>query len=397
MCVEDNMEFNFHICDEDKCTGCFACMNKCPKNAITSKIDDVGRTLPFIDKDKCVKCGVCVKTCPVNNPVKMQEPTICYAAQQPDKVLRDKSASGGIGAVLSEYIISTGGCVFGSAVVGKQGEVKHICAESKDEINRLRGSKYVQSDIGFSFKQVKEKLIEGKQVLFTGTPCQIAGLKNYLGKDYENLYCVDLICHGTPPMQYLREHYQVVANGEEIDSVSFRNPSIGYYLTLKNNGKTIYSSERFHDKYFYGFFRGLTYRENCYDCHYAGDKRCSDITIGDFWGIKRKTLKQIKSGCVSVILINNDKGKFLFDKINDKLIFEEREIIEAVTGNHQLREPTIKHKFRQTFIEAYKAEQDFGRAVDKTDLLKEMKKENVKWKIQCFKSKIIWKLNSLKR
>lgn len=390
------MAFDFQICDDNKCTGCFACMNKCPKSAIACRIDEVGRTLPMIDRNKCIQCGICLRTCPVNNPCELQEPQICYAAQRQDKEVREQSTSGGIAAVLSEHVLSVGGSAFGAAV-DENGNVRHICAGTKQEVNRLRGSKYVQSDIGFSFQKVEEKLQNGKTVLFIGTPCQIAGLKRYLGRDYEKLYCVDLICHGVPPMQYLKEHYQTITDGKDIDDVSFRNPAIGFFLAVRKNGRVIYSADRFHDTYFHAFFHALSYRENCYQCQYAGKKRCSDMTIGDFWGIDRKNLKVIKSGYISVILINNYKGKALFNRIKDQLYFEERKISEAVAGNKQLQAPSTKHRLREQFLAAYSSMQNFDEAVELIGLLKEMKRENIKGQINALKHKVSWKISSVLR
>lgn len=390
------MVFDYQICDADKCTGCFACMNKCPKGAIKSGIDDEGRTLPVIDKEICIQCKLCVRTCPVNTETELREPQICYAAQRHEKEIRKLSASGGVAAVLSEYVIVRQGCVFGAAV-NNEGKVCHVCATTKNEIDKLRGSKYVQSDIGFSYREAEKELQKGKMVLFIGTPCQISGLKHYLGKEYEALFCVDLICHGVPPMQYLKEHYKTVTKVENIDTVLFRDPAVGFLLSLRKNGRLIYSADRFHDTYFHAFFRSLTYRENCYECPYAGRKRCSDLTIGDFWGIDRKSLKKIKSGYISAVLINNDKGKAIFDKVKDQFVFEERQISEAVKGNKQLQTPAQKHKLRKEFIEAYKNLKDFDRAVEKIGLVREMKIENIIGKFEALKSKIAWKINSALR
>ena len=390
------MTFDYQICDSDKCTGCFACMNKCPKSAITCGVDKIGRTLPVIDKERCVRCGICLRTCPVNNPYELQEPRSCYAAQRKNKEDREQSSSGGIAAVLSEYVISTGGSVFGAAV-DEKGKVCHICAKTKEQIDRLRGSKYVQSDIGFCFRDVERELKEGRKVLFVGTPCQVSGLKHYIGKDNENLYCVDLICHGVPPMQYLKEHYDTVAGEKEIDRVSFRNPSIGFCLSIQEKGQTIYTADRFHDTYFHSFFHALTYRENCYQCSYAERKRCSDMTIGDFWGIDRKSLKNIKSGYISVALINSQKGQELFEKIKAQLNFEERAISEAVAGNKQLQVPSIKHKLRDQFLNSYENTKNFDEAIEHVGIVREMRIESIKGKIDGLKNKVIWKLNSVLR
>ena len=353
--------FDWQICKSDDCTGCFACMNKCPKQAIDCVTDLQGRTLPQIDPSKCVKCGLCKSVCPVNTPVTLNQPLDCYAAQRPDEIARKNSSSGGIGAVLSEEFIKSNGAVYG-AVVGENMQVVHACAQTLEDIEKFKGSKYVQSYIGNIYCDVLSHLTNNKKVLFTGTPCQIAGLRNFLNKDYDNLYCVDLICHGTPPMQYLNEHIKSVA-GENADFVSFRGGDRDFMIKIKSGGKEIYSKFKDEDAYYTAFFGLLTHRENCYSCRYAQTQRCGDITIGDFWGIDRQTLKTDQKGRISVVLVNTEKGKDLFDAIKDNLVFEERDLKEAADGNDQLRYPSVRHKNRTDFINKYELTGDFEKSV----------------------------------
>lgn len=368
--------FSYQICPSDDCTGCFACMNRCPKDAISCVTDDLGRTLPQISPDKCVSCGLCKKVCPQVNAVPFRVPITCYAAQRNDDKKRIKSASGGIGAVLAEEIINAGGVVYGSAV--KDGKVIHMRAETFEEVELFRGSKYVQSYIGNCFKDVQEQLKSGKKVLFIGTPCQIAGLKSFLGKECANLFCVDLICHGTPPMKYLEQHLNHKAGTSDADYITFRCGENDYHLIAVKNGKIIYKKDKLHDSYYSSFYSGLISRENCYSCTYSKQERVSDMTIGDFWGLNRSTLKTKQNGNISVILVNSVKGSRLFDSIKSELVFEERTVNEAVDGNPQLRRPSIKAANRTKFIRGYIKSGDFAKAVSESGILLKMLKVNVK-------------------
>lgn len=364
-------QFDYQICRSDDCTGCFACMNKCPKQAIRVVVDKVGRTLPLIDHTVCVKCGACKKVCPVLNPVDLYEPIVCYAAQRPDESERKKSASGGIGAVLTESFIKQGGIVCG-AVVSENVSVEQRCAESLEEGNAFRGSKYVQSHTGMIYKRILAELKNEKKVLFTGTPCQIAGLRKFLGKEYENLYCVDIICHGVPPRQYLKQHLENEIKMGKIDSFSFRGGDRDFMLKVRSGNNVVYNKFKDEDAYYKAFWIGATYRENCYKCYYANQKRCGDITIGDFWGINRSTLITPQKGRISAIIVNTAKGEKCIASIRDKLIIEERQYAEAVDGNLQLRMPSKKDINRDDFIRAYLKYGKFDEAIMFTNIHKQI-------------------------
>lgn len=375
-CAEKE-KFDYQICPSDDCTGCFACMNKCPKQAIHCVTDGLGRTLPQIDPATCVQCGLCKKVCPQVNPVECREPMECYAAQRPDESIRKKSASGGIGAALTEQFMNSGGVVYGAAVQNG-GEVVHMRADTPQQAEKFRNSKYVQSYIGDNYTDVLRQLKDGKKVLFTGTPCQIAGLRSFLGKEYDNLYCVDIICHGVPPMQYLKQHMKTVIGDKEVDELSFRGGDKDYHLNIGYQGQLVYSRKQYRDYYYYAFYRGLIHRENCYHCSYAQSGRCSDMTIGDFWGLQRKTLKTEQTGNISVALINTEKGRELIRLIQDQIVWEPREVSEAVQGNSQLRRPSVLHKKRKTFVQAYYKTGDFTQSIKSVNLKKELLIANVK-------------------
>lgn len=365
-------QYRYEVCVADDCTGCYACLNICPKEAISVTIDSKGKTVPYIDSVKCIKCNMCKKVCPVINDVEMIQPVKCYAAQRLDTDKRSKSASGGIAAALSEWTISHGGIVYGAAV--DNGIVRHKRATTLNEINQFRCSKYVQSQIELSYKLVKQDLRKKKMVLFTGTPCQIAGLKRFLGENVDTtlLYCVDIICHGVPPYTYLEQHLKRCLTHKKYDDFSFRGGEKDFHLKIYDEGKLMYDMDKFHDAYYFAFLKSHIYRENCYSCKYATDRRCSDITIGDFWGLDRSRLKSKFEGNVSVVLINNQKGQKLLDMIKSDLIIEERKVSEAVNGNPQLRRPSFKSNINTAFIRNYQQTKDFDKSILATGIQRHM-------------------------
>lgn len=363
------------ICKKEMCTGCFACMNICPRDAIQRGEDACGKTIPAIDKEKCIECGLCVKTCPANKLVEFHIPIKCYAAWGKDEKDREGCSSGGIATVLSKAVVDEGGIVYGAAF-NDDLELQHMGVQTKEEIEKLKGSKYVQSYTGLTFRNIKENLMTGRKVLFIGTPCQVEGLKSYLKDDYENLILVDIVCHGTPPMKYLKEYLEIIDQRRKTRGIAFRGKK-DYYLTLYGDEQEFYSKKSNRDYYFYSFLKGLIHRDNCYSCKYAKAERCSDITIGDFWGLKKEELESSYRGKVSVVLINTHHGEKVWDVYKDKYCFEERKIQEAVEGNGQLRRPSLCHPDREKFIDSYKKE-GFLKAIKSTSVRKEIKVNKLK-------------------
>ena len=365
--------FDYQICPSDKCSACFACMNKCAKNAIGVTKDIYGRTLPMIDPQKCVQCGMCKKVCPVNQPVKLTTPLKCYAAVRKDEKEHKKSASGGIGAVIAERIINEGGVAYGAAFEADGNSVilKHTKAKTLKEAEKFRGSKYVQSDIGLIYRDVLSELKTGKKVLFTGTPCQIGGLKNYLGKDYNNLYCVDLICHGVPPMEYLRQHLETVAKDKKVTDVTFRIGKRDFVLFVKSGREDVYTIFRDQDTYYKSFICAQNFRENCYQCSYACPNRCSDISIGDYW-LDKKTLKHSMSGKITVVTANTDKGQSIVGEIKSDVIIEERDYEEAKQLNGQLNRPSTRYFDRDLFLDVFKNTQNIEQSINSTSVRKDI-------------------------
>lgn len=353
----------------DKCSGCGLCETVCPAQAIKMEYDKSGFIYPVIQKEKCIDCGLCERKCVVKT-VSVEYPRTCYAGVHLDEKIRAKSSSGGMFAALAEYTLEQGGVVFGAAVVpkGKIVTVKHIMIKNKEELKKLQGSKYVQSDIRECYINVKQQLAEGKKVLFSGTPCQVAAMKNYLGKEYDDLLLVDLVCHGTPSILHWEKSIEEkLQKDEKVSAVSFRGKE-GYMqgeIEFKTEADRIrkenYSFRN--DSYYSMFLNADSYREGCYQCQYARPERDGDITIGDFWGFEKaydraqieKDAKISLEEGNSLIAVNTEKGLSICNKLNgEKMWLYAADYEEAVKYNPQLSQPSKKGKNRALFLTLYK-------------------------------------------
>lgn len=334
------------LANRTDCTGCAACSNACPHSAISmSPLGNLQHVSPFINHDLCVECGSCSRSCPVLSPQTLNASDKAIAAWAKDSEENKKSTSGGVATIASRYILEHGGCVYGCTSDGA--DIHHIRVDRIADIEKLRGSKYVQSSIGKSFSDAKKDLRNGLDVLFIGTPCQIAGLRAFLKKEYSNLYTMDIICHGASPLKMLQNHIKKYSALDDISRISFREN--GFFLRIYDKkGKEILSKNIFDpvfcDSYYGAFFEGFSYRESCYHCRYAQPKRCSDITVGDYWGLGKKIPFDcnVKSYGYSVVLCNTLKGKNLIGRLSDSLYMYDRPLEEAVEGNAQLHSPKKK-------------------------------------------------------
>lgn len=326
----------------ETCCGCGACEQICPKNAIELKPDEEGFLYPVLNKSLCVECGLCEKACAYEKNLKLNEPIGVYAVQNKSEEKLLKSSSGGVFSAIADYITSTDGAVAG-CIFDENFKAIHIISQDEAEIAKMRGSKYVQSEIGGAYKATKAFLENGKKVLFTGTPCQIDGLKGFLQKDYENLFTVDLICHGVPSPMLLQEYLKEEGKKGNVTDLKFRNKerngwcsqgSITYCVNDKSKTKTI---TPFKDSYYNLYYlENCVSRLSCYSCPYATDKRVADITIGDYWNIDEKlNYNEFKNG-MSVVLVNTPRGKELFEKIKNNLKAYESDLKHAQKGNGNL-------------------------------------------------------------
>lgn len=335
------------LCKYDVCTQCHACQTACPKGCISMIEAKDGFVVPEIDREKCVECGACVKAChQLTQEVIYQKPIKTYACWTKDLSDREKSSSGGAFSVIARKIISEDGIVYG-ATMGGDLQVRHIGIEKMEDVILLQGSKYLQSYLGDIYKQVKKELTSGRKVLFTGTPCQVAGLLTYLHKYYKNLYTCDLVCHGVPSQKAFDAYIDKIGIKGKCKKFSFRFTK-GWGFQLSTD-KGILSPKKSY--YLRAFTRGLMFNETCYTCVYSNPERVSDITLADYWGLGlMKPFKHPTYKGISCLLVNNEKALAL---LNDcpNLEFEERPFEEALEGNHNLSHVSVRPDGRDTYYE----------------------------------------------
>lgn len=362
------------ICPHNECTGCYACISACKHDSIIMKEDEIGAIHPFVDDSKCIDCGACRKACPNNVPLNFKYPTACFASWITDKKKRNICASGGIGTTISEYVINNGGVVFGSRYNESLVPIMAY-TEKLEDLEYYKGSRYVQSLVGENtFVQVRDFLRRDRFVLFVGTPCQIAGLKTFLRKEYENLITVDLICHGVCPTKYFTDEVDYLSRKYELKNITdarFRgNDGNNFRLTLWDKARRkLFPRNNYREKllrlsesqqfYIWGFLLGITLRENCYSCKYARPERISDITIGDFIGLGKEVPFDYPKANVSSVTINTEKGNVFYKSVcenNDSLINIVRDYKERLEYKPSLVEPFQRHPLSAEFTELYKKE-----------------------------------------
>ena len=332
------------------CTGCRACEQICGHGAMSMQPNKEGFLESFIDYEKCVDCGLCQLVCPQNTKLHLLKPQKALAARDKNDTELKKSASGGAFAAAARVILSQGGVVVGAAYNDDMTVSHHIIDRLKD-LPQLQSSKYVQSNTTDTFKSVKKLLRDGRTVLYSGTPCQIAGLKGFLRKDYDNLYTMDVICHGVASPKLFVKYLEWLSGkmGGKIIYYDFRDKSTGWgldYMTkTKTKTKTMPCSL---DPYYHHFLKGDTYRECCYHCLYARQERVSDITIGDYWGIEKEHPSFYSTKGVSCLLVNTDKGQKLWSMISSEFIFLESTFDKIANANHNLKHPTARPAVRDS-------------------------------------------------
>lgn len=369
------------ITDKHLCCGCFACVQSCPKHCIAMQEDEEGFLYPQVQVDQCCDCGLCEKVCPVLNQERPYDSLEAYAAKNNDEDELIQSSSGGIFILLAKQVLSEGGVVFG-VKFDENWDAIHAYTETEEGVKQFMGSKYVQSRIGNTYQEAKDFLARGRQVLYSGTPCQIAGLKRYLRRDYDNLLTVDIICHGVPSPKvwhrYLGEIKQNALQGEnsvslhptlnvsdkdsrheniEITDISFRDKSMGwknycFTLTLSEasaDGKqnTVSLSHPYYeDSYMKLFLRNLILRPSCYQCPTRIGKSRSDMTIADFWGIEKILPEYDDTRGVGLLMLNSDKGRKIINKFD--LSLQKVSVFEGVMKNpsyySSVTEPVIRGK-----------------------------------------------------
>ncbi len=366
------------------CCGCSACVQICPKQCISMKNDSEGFAYPIVDRNVCVECGLCEKVCPILNAIKTGDTVKnTYVGYAGNDIIREKSSSGGIFSLLADEVLNEGGIVFGAAF-DDSFMVRHIAADSEKGLERLRGSKYLQSDIGDTFKICKQELDKGRKVLYTGTACQIAGLKSFLKNEYENLIAVDVLCHGVPTSElwkkYLNEQKQKY--GSDVYQVSFRKKSTGwkkYSVEIQFANSEKYEKRAAEDKYMRLFLSDICLRPSCHDCKFKSLERASDITIGDSWGINNYMPEMDDDKGTSVILVHSEKGQAVIDNISKSMNIKKAETEYALPPTADSRKSVAPHMKREKFFELLAT----GAGIDVlADLLKPSFIHRVKRKIK---------------
>lgn len=338
------------------CTGCGACNNSCTRNAIKMVNDAEGFLYPEIDASKCIECGCCEKVCPLTNEVTNNNETTPQSYAFWSDSDRIHSSSGGAFSAFARIVLNNGGMVYGAAY-DENLKLRHIGISSIDDLRQLRGSKYVQSEIGNIYNEIKQLLRTGKEVLFCGTPCQVAGLKSFLkNKEYNGLLTLDLVCHGVPSNSIFQNYLAKLRNTKykNLDGFEFRRRNgWGFAPSVSIEGKLhpIYGTDNL---YMCAFEKSALFRNCCYECKFATFPRQGDCTIADFWGIGRHGIPfrhNVMKG-VSLILINNEKGRKYLQSTKNCFI-EERSLEEALIENWNIKHPSIKPQQREAIISAF--------------------------------------------
>lgn len=361
------------IKNKKDCCGCEACKQICPSNCIDMIYDTEGYLYPSVDKEKCTSCSLCEKVCPILSKKEKREPIYVYAAQSNNDRIIKCSSSGGVFSELSLNILKNNGIVFGAAF-DKDFTVIHKSIERKEDLNLLQTSKYVQSRIGDSYKEVKTLLNAGKEVLFTGTPCQIKGLKQFLRKDYTNLYCVDIICHGVPAPGIWSKYIDNITKKNRIDKkdilkINFRDKTYGwncfsFSITYNKCGKIKKIVEPLYkNKYLRLFISNIILRPSCYNCRFRNLNSESDLTIGDYWGVERFFPCYGKDNGVSCVIVNSKKGYSLIKGTN--MSIKNSRMTDVTANNKVISESAREPEVRKAFMKELEYNNDVMNVINK--------------------------------
>lgn len=377
------------IQNKQDCCGCTACVQHCPKHCISLKEDEEGFLYPIVNKNICIDCGLCEKVCPWLNYSEPISPKEVLAVKNRNETERMESSSGGVFIALAKEVLSKGGVVFG-AVFDENWEVKHTYAETLEGVKRMMGSKYLQSRIENSYQEAEIFLKKGRQVLFTGTPCQITGLHCFLRKEYSNLLSVDILCHGVPSpsvwKKYLDEVSHKITHTENnrhknfcyvqpvISNIEFRNKKLKgwnqYCFVIKgrsaitNDNTILYSDMHKVNLYMRGFLSDIYLRPSCYNCKCKNGVSHSDLTIADFWGINQLMPDFDDDKGIGLVLINTQKGKIIYDSLN--MESRNSNLSDVKPMNNGFNEHILEHPKRNLFFERLRYGDNIKDAIEKT-------------------------------
>lgn len=347
-----------NLANKDICTGCTACMNICPKQCISMKQDNSGFEYPEINTSQCIDCGKCENCCPVLNEKGRYVLPLVFAAYSLNESMRMESSSGGVFSEIAKNILGKKGIVYG-AVYNENFEIEHIAIKNTHDLLKLRGAKYAQSRLGTTYRDILGDLSSGQFVLFSGTPCQVAGLKMFLKKDYDNLFCVDFVCHGVPSPMVWKEYikYRMREDGENKIplAINLRNKKTGWskygysnvFQYAEGRVHSIKSSDSLFMKLFVGDYIN---RKSCASCFFKGYGRISDITLGDFWGIWDIAPEMDDDKGTSLVLVQSDRGKRIWSEIKEKMVTKEVSLEEASKENSSILVSSASDKKREEVL-----------------------------------------------
>ena len=373
---------------DEHCTGCGVCSLVCPKKAISMVENKEGFLIPVIDEGKCIQCGLCVKKC-AKYSENLNSNKKAYAAVVKDSELLHNSTSGGIFGVLAKYILQDGGYVYGAAYTDNL-NVKHIRIATISEIKCLHGSKYVQSDVSQSFVDIKERLKDGKKILFCGTGCQISGLLSYVGNNQSNLITIEVVCHGVPSSGLFNKYLDWLGDkrGGKVTEFRFRSKKLrptgehSQFIYVCNNKE--YKGQAYEDPYYSAFLNGKILRESCYNCSFKGKARVADFTIGDFWGVERQLKNFPVNNGASMVLLNTETANELFEQIKNQLICEETTYDVAAKFNSSLDCPTKAERIRFDIND----KDIFDKTLKPQSSAKNIIKNRIPWQLKAFLKKL---------
>ena len=377
--------------------GCSACMNICPKKCITMIKDKEGFLYPVVDEEKCIHCGLCEKTCPIlHKKIASEELQKAYATYNQNEKIRQNSTSGGFFTALAEKIIEKQGVVFGAGF-DKKFVVQHIGIEKKEELYQLRGSKYVQSIVGDTYQEVKTLLEQDRYVLYSGTPCQIYGLKNFLQKDYEKLYCVDVICKGVPSPSLWEKYKKDKEKRDKIKEIYFREKTYGFSSTtmsLYYEKARPYHKGHEADEMLHLFVEELSSRPACYQCNFKGKERISDFTIGDCWKVEKMIPEMTEDKGTTLLIVHSQKGEDLLKQIENikcqSIDLEKALKLNGGNKKSMYLESAKPNKRREEFY------QDFNQ-LDYSQLIKKYCSKTLKTKIKSKLKPILYRFGILNK
>lgn len=342
------------VLEKKSCTGCSSCASICPKGAIKLIQDNEGFMYPEIAQGKCINCGLCKRFCPVLNTKQNNSLNRCYVAYNNDSKAKKTSSSGGIFDAIAKKILNENGIVIGAAFNDRM-ELRHIAIEKTEDLEKLKGSKYLQSELDNIFSYIKEQ-VNSRKILFVGTPCQVAGLHAFLKKDYDNLVCIDLFCHGVPSPKLFSKYIKELEedNKSRIVNYNFRDKKTGwdtYSNTASFEDDKQISELQSNNSYMRLFLSDIALRESCYNCNFKVGNKYSDITLGDFWGVQKYYPEMYNKNGVSAIIINTEKGKRIFESISNNLKYKKCELEEIEAGNPSLKSSGKYPKNRNKFFQ----------------------------------------------